>query len=250
MDSFSFGESTSSDRFDYLLYCRAVSHDMLSGRWQFALEDYLGETVVEADDHEDGDINRLTLWAFVRGLEAIDGESSVTLLSSNRYVIRSLTDNLPRWRENNFVWEQFGRFAEVQNSDLWRRVDRALQIHRVEACLVQSRLISDGRGGVKTTASQNHRMTDNPSRAIVSNVIEDDTPIIRIDRSHESGARPREDVAQENDSPRRAGAPVPALRTRGDRPAADPLRRFLMSSTDPIRTRHGNRFTAADLAEN
>jgi ribonuclease HI len=245
MDSFSFGESTSSDRFDYLLYCRAVSHDMLSGRWQFALEDYLGETVVEADDHEEGDINRLTLWAFVRGLEAIDGESSVTLLSSNRYVIRSLTDNLPRWRENNFVWEHFGRFAEVQNSDLWRRVDRALQIHRVEACLVQSRLISDGRGGVMPTSSQNHRIADIPGRSTISNVIEDDTPIMRVDRSHSLGS-----IANEDDSPRRAGAPVPALRSRGDRPAADPLRRFLMSSSDSIRARHGNRFTAADLAEN
>jgi ribonuclease HI len=65
-------------------------------------------------------------------------------LSNNRYLIRSLADSLPRWRENDFVWEHFGRRIDVQHADLWRRIDRALTIHRVEACLISSRLVSRG----------------------------------------------------------------------------------------------------------
>lgn len=99
---------------------------------------------MEAGDREPGDLNRLALLAAVRGLEAIDGPASVTLMSKNRYLIRSLVDSLPRWRANGFAWEYFGRRLEVQNADLWRRLDRATEIHRVEALLVSSRPVGGG----------------------------------------------------------------------------------------------------------
>lgn len=138
-----FAESCS----DYLLVCQARSTALNEGTWHFTLESADGESSFEAIDDEFGDLNRLSLFAAVRGLEAIDGPSAVTLLSNNRYLIRSLSDALPRWRENNFVWEHFGRRIDVQHADLWRRVDRALTIHRVEACLVSSRLVSGGNAG-------------------------------------------------------------------------------------------------------
>lgn len=142
-------------RSDYLLVCQAQSTHLDDGRWQFSLETADGTPVLEASDDEIGDLNRLTLLAAVRGLEAIEGPASVTLLSNNRYLIRSLTDSLPRWRSNDFVWEHFGRRIDIQHADLWRRIDRALQIHRVEACLMTSRLISDGQlsGGEKSVAA-------------------------------------------------------------------------------------------------
>ena len=142
-------DTASGQRSDYLLVCQAQSTHLDDGRWQFALETADGTPVLEASDEEIGDLNRLTLLAAVRGLEAIEGPASVTLLSNNRYLIRSLTDSLPRWRSNDFVWEHFGRRIDIQHADLWRRVDRALQIHRVEACLMTSRLIS--RGQLATT---------------------------------------------------------------------------------------------------
>ncbi len=143
---------------DYLLVCDAQSHSLTEGRWHFALETADGAPVLEADDEETGDLNRLTLLAAVRGLESIEGAASVTLLSNNRYLIRSLTDSLPRWRENDFVWEHFGRRIDVQHADLWRRIDRALSIHRVEAILVSSRLISPGTTDTVT------RRVDSPHR--------------------------------------------------------------------------------------
>ena len=131
---------------DYLLVCRARASSLTHGTWHFSLESADGSPVFAAGDEELGDLNRLTLLAAVRGLEEIDGASAVTLLSNNRYLIRSLSDSLPRWRENDFAWEHFGRRIDVQHADLWRRIDRAVSIHRVEACLVSSRLISVGAG--------------------------------------------------------------------------------------------------------
>jgi ribonuclease HI len=129
---------------DYLLVCEARATSLAQGSWRFTLESSDGTPVFTAGDDDIGDLNRLTLLASVRGLEAIDGAAAITLLSNNRYLIRSLSESLPRWRDNGFVWEHFGRRIEVQHADLWRRIDRALSIHRVEACLISSRLVSSG----------------------------------------------------------------------------------------------------------
>ncbi len=154
---------------DYLLVCEATASSMSEGTWRFSLESSDGQPVFDAGDTDLGDLNRLTLLAAVRGLESIDGPSSVTLLSHNRYLVRSLSDSLPRWRENNFVWEHFGRRIDVQHADLWRRVDRALFIHRVEACLVSSRLVSVGASPTTSPTGENQNIAnirvDSPHRS-------------------------------------------------------------------------------------
>ena len=154
-------------RTEYLLVCQARAAALSEGTWSFTLETAEGEPVFSADDVDFGDLNRLTLLAAVRGLEAIDGPSSVMLLSSNRYLIRSLAESLPRWRENQFVWEHFGRRIDVQHADLWRRIDRALQIHRVQACLISTRLVSGG-SPAKTDGQDRDRWlrVDTPHRGV------------------------------------------------------------------------------------
>lgn len=132
----------------YLLVCHAKSLSLTEGIWCFNLETLAGESLVEAEDTEEGDLNRLSLLAAVRGLEAVDGRSIVSLISNNRYLIRSLDSALPRWRENDFVWDHYGRKIAVQNADLWRRIDRTLAIHEVTASLVQTTRVSNlGAGG-------------------------------------------------------------------------------------------------------
>lgn len=205
---------------DYLLVCQAESTTLTDGRWQFAIETADGTTVLDAADEEPGDLNRLSLLAAVRGLEAIDGPASVTLLSNNRYLIRSLSESLPRWRKNGFVWEHFGRRVEVQHADLWRRIDRALAIHRVEACLVSSRLVSGGAGPVEASRPPAAAAQPSPSRSGPASW--------RVDAPHTGPAGPR-------------GA--------SGRPA-DRLRRWLLggsaaAAVPPAR----RRFTAADLFE-
>lgn len=75
---------------------------------------------------------RLELLAVVRGLEALDGPSRVTLVTKSRYVSRGLRFGMAEWRANDWNWERFGRVVPVKDSDLWQRIDRALLYHEVE----------------------------------------------------------------------------------------------------------------------
>lgn len=192
---------------EFLIVCEAHSTTLTDGRWRFTIEAADGEVIFDAEDHEIGDLNRLTLLAAVRGLEALDGPTAVTLLSNNRYLIRSLSKSLPRWRQNNFVWEHFGRRIEVQHADLWRRIDHALSIHRVQACLISSCVVSDGM----------------PAADLGKTPAAPDPTSLRTDARN------------------RSGVPAPSRRLRrliNDAPQAT-------SQETPVRRR--GRFTAADL---
>ena len=46
---------------------------------------------------------------------------------------RGLQFGLREWRENDWQWERYGRMAPVKDRDLWRRLDRLVEIHSV-AC--------------------------------------------------------------------------------------------------------------------
>lgn len=86
-----------------------------------------------ASDHEPASCGeRLELLAVVRGLEALDGPSRVTLVTKSRYVSRGMKHGLAEWRANEWRWERFGRIVPVKDSDLWQRVDRALLFHEVD----------------------------------------------------------------------------------------------------------------------
>lgn len=151
----------------YLLVCHARCLSINQGVWCFSLESLSGEPILDAECEEEGDLNRLSLLAAVRGLESIDGRGLVSLISNNRYLIRSLDRALPRWRENDFVWEQFGRKMPVQNADLWRRIDRTLAIHSVTASLLQSTRVSSCADPLQSSCSEEQSMLrfDSPQPA-------------------------------------------------------------------------------------
>lgn len=107
--------------------------DDSSGKWRFVLKREDGRTEVEADDEEPGTpADRLELLAIVRGLEALDQPSRVTLFTESRYVSRGLRFGLESWRENDWQWERFGQMMPVKNSDLWQRIDQAMRYHEVD----------------------------------------------------------------------------------------------------------------------
>lgn len=218
---------TAAIKTDFLLVCEAHSTTLMDGHWRFTLEAADGELILEADDHDIGDLNRLTLLAAVRGLESLEGPSAVTLLSNNRYLIRSLSKSLPRWRQNNFRWEHFGRRIDVQHADLWRRIDHTLAIHRVQACLVSSCLVSHGQSELNESSQQSvggPRQNSAPDQAL-----------LRVDRP---------------DTPKQTGASQAGSTGVVPAPSAR-LRRLLSSdqvqpdNCQPARRR--GRFTAEDL---
>ena len=115
----------------FLLYS-TVEQENKQGQWKFVLQAADGSATLEAQDSEpEMRGERLELLAVVRGLEALDQPSRVTLMTSSRYVNRGLTYGLEEWRRNDWTWESFGEMVPVKNQDLWQRLDQALQFHRL-----------------------------------------------------------------------------------------------------------------------
>ena len=103
------------------------------GRWRFVLEQIGGdEKLVVADSEPDVAGERLQLLTVIRGLEALDQPSRVTMLTPSKYVSCGIRRGLPHWRENGWRWERFGQMCYINDDDLWQRLDRALQLHTVD----------------------------------------------------------------------------------------------------------------------
>jgi ribonuclease HI len=122
----------------YLLFCEGQTgqrgnHPMDErGRWRFVLENIeTGERIEAGDTETVSHPDRTALLAVMRGLEALEQPSRVTLITTNRYVARGLQYGLVEWRENDYCWEHFGSVQPVRNADLWRRIDGALRYHEV-----------------------------------------------------------------------------------------------------------------------
>jgi len=117
----------------FLLYSDASASNCGAPRWKFVLQSIGCDDQFAAGDVEPGTpIARLELLAVVRGLEAIDQPSRVTLVTPSRYVARGIRRELNQWRDRSWHWERFGKLVPIRDRDLWQRVDRALTFHKVE----------------------------------------------------------------------------------------------------------------------
>ena len=123
----------------YLLFCdgnvsaNGESAGSQRGRWRFVLEDLVSGERIEATDQETACApDRSALIAVLRGLEALEQPSRVTLVTTSRYVSRGLQYGLTEWRDNDYSWEHFGAVQPIRNADVWRRIDRALAYHQVQ----------------------------------------------------------------------------------------------------------------------
>jgi ribonuclease HI len=119
----------------YLLFSESAIDAGRGASWKFVLQSVGAEKHFSAADTENETrASRLELLAVVRGLEALDQPSRVTLLTRSRYVRRGLRRELNHWRDRRWRWERFGKLVPIRDHDLWQRVDRALQYHDVECC--------------------------------------------------------------------------------------------------------------------
>ncbi len=124
----------------YLLFTEAkyVSQPSPGGRWRFVLEQIGTATRFEEADTESGIRGeRLQLLSVVRGLEALEQQSHVTLITSSKYVGRGIRRGISQWRKNNWQWEKFGTLTLIKNHDLWQRIDRAMAIHQINCRIWQ-----------------------------------------------------------------------------------------------------------------
>src|SRR4051794_30384595 len=76
-----------------------------AGAWRFELRLSSGETALEiADEEPESSVERLELLALVRGLEALEQPSRVTLMTASRNLRRGIAFGLAQWRENDWQW--------------------------------------------------------------------------------------------------------------------------------------------------
>jgi ribonuclease HI len=130
----------------FLLMAGRVRRDRQED-WRFTIQTDDGQPCFEVADFEpEVHGERLELLAVIRGLESLDQPSRVTLFTDSAYVSRGLNYGLDEWRDNNWQWERHGSMVPVKNSDLWKRLDRTLQIHQVECRLRKSELDGSENG--------------------------------------------------------------------------------------------------------
>ncbi len=118
----------------YLLFSETQSDQSnQAGGWSFVLKRMDSPGRIEVADQEpDVRGERLKLLAVIRGLEALERPASVTLITPSRFIGRALRSGISTWKDNNWQWERFGAMTEIKNADLWKRLDRARQIHTID----------------------------------------------------------------------------------------------------------------------
>jgi ribonuclease HI len=103
------------------------------GRWHFVLQSLDHPYRFDAADWEPGvALERLELLTVIRGLEELDQASNVTVVTASRYVADGFEQGLRRWRQSDRRGEPFDPLAADANDDLWRRLDRASRLHKLE----------------------------------------------------------------------------------------------------------------------
>ena len=114
-------------------------HDRAAGgRWRFVLDSMSTDQRTEVSEVEP-DVwgERLELLSVVRGVEALEQPSKLTLISSSAYVSKRIRHGFDSWIQNEWRWENFGLLKAVKDVDLWKRVHAATKIHSIECRLWQ-----------------------------------------------------------------------------------------------------------------
>ncbi len=151
----------------YLLFCdgnvstSGENAGLQRGRWRFVLENLVSGERIEATDQEVACApDRSALVAVLRGLEALEQPSRVTLVTTSRYVTRGLQYGLSEWRENDYSWEHFGAVQPIRNADIWKRIDRALAYHQVQCrWMAQEEVVETGDESDSTEHGGDRRAT-------------------------------------------------------------------------------------------
>ncbi len=73
--------------------------------------------------------NRMELMAAIRALEALTRPCDVVVTTDSEYLRKGITQWLPQWKRRG--WRTAAK-QPVKNQDLWERLEKAMERHRVE----------------------------------------------------------------------------------------------------------------------
>jgi ribonuclease HI len=85
------------------------------------------KTLSGAEEHTTN--NRMELLAAIMALAALTAPSYVSLTTDSQYVRQGITEWLPKWKRSG--WKTSAK-KPVKNADLWERLERETERHRVE----------------------------------------------------------------------------------------------------------------------
>lgn len=102
------------------------------GGWAFILRHPRSGKEIERSGSESATTNnRMELMGVICGLEVLKRPTAVEIISDSTYVLKGLSEWLPKWKANGWRRRERNGWAEVKNEDLWRRLDELLAKHRV-----------------------------------------------------------------------------------------------------------------------
>ena len=102
------------------------------GGWAFILRHpSSGKELERSGAERETTNNRMELLAVIRGLETLTRPAVVEVLSDSTYVLKGLSEWLPKWKANGWRRREGQQWKEVKNEDLWRSLDGLLAKHRV-----------------------------------------------------------------------------------------------------------------------
>ncbi len=125
-------ESTTANPEVELYTDGACSGNPGPGGWAFILRHPKSDKEMErAGGEADTTNNRMELTAVVRRLEALTRPSHVKLMTDSVYVGKGLSEWMPKWKANGWRRREAGKWKEVKNEDLWRRLDELVACHKL-----------------------------------------------------------------------------------------------------------------------
>ena len=85
--------------------------------------------------------NRMELMAAIVALETLNKPSAVVLNTDSKYVLQGITEWMNNWKKRG--WKTAAK-KPVKNDDLWRRLDTAIERHRVDWIWVKGHSGNEG----------------------------------------------------------------------------------------------------------
>jgi len=98
------------------------------GGWG-AILTYKGKTKEIYGGEQQTTNNRMELMAAIQALESLTKPCSVIVICDSNYVLKGITEWMFNWKKRN--WKTANK-QPVKNEDLWRRLDTAINNHKIK----------------------------------------------------------------------------------------------------------------------
>ncbi len=98
--------------------------------------------------------NRMELMSAIQALESLTRACNIQLHTDSKYVLQGITEWISNWKKRG--WKTSAN-KPVKNEDLWRRLDQAMQRHRIEWVWVKGHAGDAGNERADSLANQGIR---------------------------------------------------------------------------------------------